>query len=76
MEKLAKEINEDIKKTDIYKNYLICKKNVEYNEYLNGIKETLEKIKNTNCKVKNEDLISDYYELEKEYKSNISNFIN
>jgi len=71
VDKIAKEINEDIKRTEIYKNYLICKENLEKNEYLNELKTTLEIIKNINCKDKDEKLISDYYEIEKEYKSNI-----
>lgn len=71
MEELAREINKLIKNSDVYKRYLSCKSSVENDEELNALKIKLEELKKDNCKHKNECLINQYYELEKEYKNNV-----
>lgn len=71
MEDLAQNINLLIKDSVTYKEYVFYKKEIEESEKLNALKSKLESIKKKNCKDHNEELISDYKELEKEYKSNV-----
>jgi len=71
MDKIAKDINEGIKNSSVYRQYLICKSNVENNEYLNSLKVRMEELKSLNCKGKDEKFIDEYYELEKKYMNNI-----
>lgn len=68
MEDIAKEINDLIKNSELYNNYLICKKNLEQNRELIELENRLENLKKKNCKNKNEDLINEYYLLEQKYK--------
>ena len=71
VKKLAKEINEKIKESDVYKRYIISKEVIDSNEYLSGLLSEMKKIKDLNCKGKEESLISEYYRLENEYNENI-----
>lgn len=70
MEVLAKEINELIKNSDLYKRYLIYKKNIEDNNDLKELENKMNELKKNNCKNKNQELTDDYYVLEKKYKNN------
>ena len=71
MDKTAHQINLLIKDNGIYQAYLSSKKRIENNVELNELQNRMKELKNQNCKWKNEDLIYEYYKLEKEYKSNI-----
>ena len=71
MEKIAKEINESIKESEIYKRYLISKEKLDNNKELCLIRNKLELLKKENCRSKEEVLINEYYELEKKYKSHV-----
>ena len=69
MDNIAKEINELIKNSDVYNNYLICKRSVEGHQELNELKNKLDELKKSNCKNSSEELIDEYYIIEKKYKS-------
>ena len=71
MDELAQKINEEIKKSNIYKNYVSLKEKIENDSKLVVIKDKLESIKKETCKSRDNKLINEYYELEKEYKNNI-----
>lgn len=71
MEKLAKEINESIKDSDVYKRYLICKKELDNNEEICLLRNKMDKLKKENCNKKEDSLINEYYDLEKEYKNHL-----
>lgn len=71
MEEIAGEINRLIKNCKLYKRYLECKNNVESNENLKKLQIKMKELKDVNCKSSNDDLIEEYYELEKIYMSNI-----
>lgn len=71
MKKLAKQINEMIKSSDTYKRYIRSKEIVDKNEDLAAVLREMKRIKDLNCKGKNEELIDEYYKLEKEYNSHI-----
>lgn len=71
MEKIAKEINESIKESEIYKRYLISKEKLDNNKELCLIRNKLELLKKENCQSKEEVLIKEYYELENKYKSHV-----
>ncbi len=68
---IAKEINDSLKNSDVYTRYVICKKNIENNSELIYLRSKLKELKDKNCKLKDEALINEYYDLEKEYKNNI-----
>ena len=70
MYNLAKEINESIKKSKIYEKYLICKEKVESDSNLCALKQKMKDLKDQNCRAKNDNLIEEYYNLEKLYKDN------
>jgi hypothetical protein len=70
MEELANRINEEIKNSTLYKNYLSLKEKVENDSYLKVMKNELELLKNEICKSKNKDLLDEYYDKEKEYLNN------
>lgn len=71
MRKLANEINDLIKQSDVYKRYVVSKENIENNEYLKDLLEKMELSKMINCKDRKEEYISEYYELEKLYNNHI-----
>ncbi len=71
MEQLAKDINNKIKQSNLYKEYLFYKNQVESNEEIIKQKEVLEDLKKKICKDKNENDVEEYYKVEKEYKSNL-----
>lgn len=71
MKKLAEQINEMIKSSDTYKRYIRSKEIVDKNEDLAAVLREMKRIKDLNCKRKNEELIDEYYKLEKEYNSHI-----
>ena len=70
MEELANQINEEIKGSTLYKNYLLIKEKVESDERLRAIKSELELLKKEICKSKNKELLDEYYAKEKEYLNN------
>ena len=70
MEELANKINEEIRKSALYKNYLLIKNKIESDERLNSKKCELEELKKEICKSKNKDLLDEYYKKEKEYLNN------
>ena len=71
MDELARQINESIKNSDVYKRYLHNKNCVENNEQLKKIKEEMKLLKEENCKERNEETILKYYDLERVYSGNI-----
>lgn len=71
MEKLAKQINEMIKSSDVYKRYINSKEIIDNNSELVQLSSEMKRIKDINCKDKSEDLIDEYYKLENEYNSHI-----
>ena len=71
MEQLAKDINNKIKQSNLYKEHLFYKNQVESNEEIIKQKEVLEDLKKKICKDKNENDVEEYYKVEKEYKSNL-----
>ena len=71
MDKLAKDINDNIKNSFVYKRYVACKQNVENNIELRELENKMKELKNKNCKDKNDELINEYYEIEKIYKSSV-----
>lgn len=70
MDELSNKINQEIKKSAIYNDYVKLKKTIENDSYLADIKKRLQELKNEVCRTKDNSLINEYYELEKEYKSN------
>ena len=70
MEKIAVKINEEIKESNLYKEYLLLKEKVENDKYLSNLKETMENLKQNICKSKDEELTASFYEVEREYKNN------
>lgn len=70
MEGLAKRINEEIKNSKLYKNYILVKRKVDGDEKLNSLKKELECLKKEICKSKNQELLDTYYAKEQEYFSN------
>lgn len=71
MKKLAEQINEMIKSSDTYKRYIKSKEIVDKDENLIAISREMKRIKDLNCKGKNENLIDKYYILEQEYNNHI-----
>ena len=71
MDKLANEINTAIKNSFEYKRYLKAKEKLNKNEYLLEIKNEIQLIKNEVCKKSNDDLIDEYYSLDKKYREHI-----
>lgn len=71
MEKVAKQINEMIKSSDVYVRYINSKELVDKSSDLVKLASEMKRVKDINCKVKNEDLIDEYYRLENEYNSHI-----
>lgn len=71
MDKTAKEINEAIKNSAMYKRYLSSKENVNTNKFLVELKNQMQELKNLNCKNSNDELVKKYYELENEYYNHI-----
>ncbi len=71
MEEVAEKINSLIKNSDAYKDYLKYKNIVESDEQLLELKNKLNSMKKKNCKNHDENLVNEYYELEKEYNNNI-----
>lgn len=71
MEDLVKSINEDIKNSFLYCRYLENKKKVENDPALMNLRGKMNEIKNLNCKNHNENLVNEYYDLEKEYYSSV-----
>lgn len=71
MEKIAERINFLIKNSNVYKEYIECKKEVENDENLLKLKKEMDSMKKKNCKSHDENLINKYYGLEKEYNNNI-----
>ena len=71
MDKTAKEINEAIKNSAMYKRYLFSRENIDRNKVLMELKSKMQELKNLNCKNFNDELVSKYYELENEYYSHI-----
>lgn len=71
MEELSKILNEKIKKSNLYKEYVFYKNQVDSSEMICKQKNELERLKKRICKEKKEEDIDLYYKLEKEYKSNL-----
>lgn len=71
MEELAGMINEKIKESAIYKEYLFYREKLEKDEGLAELKNKLDEMKKLICKDKDDNMIKQYYELEKCYKSNL-----
>ena len=71
MEILAKKINEEIKNSKLYKEYLVSKKRVEEIKELSELLIKMKALKNENCKSKDEKLIEEYYALEKRYNDHV-----
>lgn len=71
MDEIAKEINDSIINSEVYKCYLTYKKKINKDSSLCELKNKMKEIKNKNCKDKNDKLVTEYYALEKEYKDNI-----
>lgn len=71
MDKIANDINDGIKNSVVYKRYVECKKNIENNVELSELENKMKILKNKNCKNKNDELIAEYYEVEKRYKSSV-----
>ena len=69
MQELAKKINEEILNSSVYKRYLNSKKNVENNECLLDLQNNMKILKDKICKEKNDELVEEYYSLDKEYNS-------
>ena len=70
MEEIAAKINEEIKNSNVYKEYIFLKEKIEKNEYLANLNNELEMLKKEICSSKNEALVDLYYKKETEYKSN------
>lgn len=71
MDKLAIEINNAIKDSFEYKQYLKAKENLNKNEHLLELKNKIQLIKNEVCKNSNDALIDEYYSLDKKYREHI-----
>lgn len=71
MEELSKIINHKIKESDLYKEYIFYKNQIDNNEIICKQKEELECLKNRVCKGRKEEDVNEYYKLEKEYKSHL-----
>lgn len=71
MEKIAQKINEEIKKSYVYQEYLRLNKLIESDDDLISIKKEMSALKGKICKGRDEQLLQEYYELEKQYKNNI-----
>lgn len=71
MEVLAKRINEEIKKSALYKRYCFLKEKVENNKILNEIKMEMELLKKDICQLKNEEKKEKYFVLDNQYKSDV-----
>ena len=71
MEKLAKEINESIKESEVYKRYLICKNKMDNDDEVSFLINRMEELKKENCHNKEESLINEYYEMEAKYRNNL-----
>lgn len=69
MEKTATRLNEEIKNSDVYKEYVHYKSFVENDEKLLSLKRELDELKKSICASHNEDLVDQYYNKEKEYKN-------
>ena len=70
MEKISLEINEGIKSSFIYKEYLFWKSKVEADEVLIELKNQIDSLKDVICKTRDNQLIDEYYLKENEYKKN------
>ena len=70
METIANKINEGIKNSDVYKEYLFYKDKVENDQELIDIKRKLEMLKKEVCKDRDSAKVEQYYSLEKKYESN------
>lgn len=70
MEELASKINALIKESLTYKVYLEYKNKVEEDKSLKVLRDEMAHLKKELCKAKNDKLLGEYNELEKEYRSN------
>jgi cell fate (sporulation/competence/biofilm development) regulator YlbF (YheA/YmcA/DUF963 family) len=70
MDNLASKINEEIKNSDVYKEYMYYKISVEKDEKLMTLKTNLDALKNSICASRDEVLVDEYYKKENEYKNN------
>ena len=70
MEELSLIINERIKTSSVYKNYKYFKSVVAENEELSDLRSKMQELKNVICKNRNQNLVDEYYLLEKQYKNN------
>lgn len=67
MDKIASDINNLIKNSVQYKNYVCSQNVINKSVELKKLKEKMQELKNTNCKERNDNLINEYYVLEKQY---------
>ena len=71
MEENANKINEEIKKSVVYKEYIYYKDCVKKSEYLMSLKVELDDLKKRICVNKDEKLLNEYYDKEKQYKNDL-----
>ena len=69
MDNIANKINEEIKNSDVYKEYVYYKTSVEKDERLMALKTELDDLKKNVCASRDDRLVDEYYKKENEYKN-------
>ena len=70
MKEKAQKINSLIKESKEYQLYKNLKNKIDEDQHLKSLSDRMNSLKKVICKDRNDDLLKEYYDLEKEYKSN------